>query len=88
MALRCRSLYDRLRAIAQYDYTRRPDALLILTPIVWEESLTTRFCINLNLDDYFVAVETRPWTGRSGREMSRLLWKAAGSTCGCTGPST
>ena len=88
LALRCRSLYDRLRAIAQYDYTRRPDALLTLTPSVWEESLTTRFCINLNLDDYFVAVETRPWTGRSGREMSRLLWKAAGSTCGCTGPST
>ena len=49
LALRRRSLYDRLRAIAEYDYTRRPEATLILTPSVWEERLTTRFCINLNL---------------------------------------
>ena len=59
LALRRRSLYDRLRAIAGYDYTRRPDAILVLTPSVWEERLTTRFCINLNLDDCYVAVETR-----------------------------
>ena len=59
LGLRRRSLYDRLRAIAGYDYTRRPDATLVLTPSVWEERLTTRFCINLNLDDCFVAVETR-----------------------------
>ena len=59
LALRCRSLYDRLRAIAEYDYTRRPEATLILTPSVWEERLTARFCINLNLHDCFVAVESR-----------------------------
>ena len=59
LALRRRSLYDRLRAIAGYDYTRRPSATLVLTPSVWEERLTTRFCINLNLHDCFVAVETR-----------------------------
>ena len=59
LALRRRSLYDRLRAIAGYDYTRRPSATLILTPSVWEERLTTRFCINLNLYDCYVAVETR-----------------------------
>ena len=59
LALRRRSLYDRLRAIAGYDYTRRPNAVLVLVPSVWEERLTTRFCINLNLDDCFVAVETR-----------------------------
>ena len=59
LALRRRSLYDRLRAIAGYDYTRRPNATLVLTPSVWELRLTTRFCINLNLDDCFVAVETR-----------------------------
>ena len=59
LALRRRSLYDRLRAIAQFDYTRRPNATLVLTPSVWEERLMTRFCINLNLDDCFVAVETR-----------------------------
>ena len=59
LALRRRSLYDRLRAIAGYDYTRRPDAVLILTPSVWEERLTTRFCERLNLDDCYVAVESR-----------------------------
>ena len=36
LALRRRSLYDRLRAIAEYDYTRRPDTVLILVPSVWE----------------------------------------------------
>ena len=59
LALRRRSLYDRLRAIAEYHYTRRPEATLVLTPSIWEERLTTRFCINLNLDDCYVAVETR-----------------------------
>ena len=59
LALRRRSLYDRLRAIAGYDYTRRPDAVLILTPSVWEERLTTRFTERLNLDDCYVAVESR-----------------------------
>ena len=44
LALRRRSLYDRLRAIAEYDYSRRPDVVLILVPSVWEERLTTRFC--------------------------------------------
>ena len=59
LALRRRSLYDRLRAIAGYDYTRRPSAVLVLTPSVWEERLTTRFSERLNLDDCYVAVETR-----------------------------
>ena len=59
LALRRRSLYDRLRAIAGYDYTRRPSAALVLTPSVWEERLTTRFCERLNLDDCYVAVESR-----------------------------
>ena len=34
LALRRRSLYDRLRAIAGYDYTRRPSVTLVLTPSV------------------------------------------------------
>ena len=59
LALRRRSLYDRLRAIAEYHYTRRPDTVLILTPSVWEERLTTRFCVDLNLSDCYVAVESR-----------------------------
>ena len=71
LALRRRSLYDRLRAIAGYDYTRRPDATLVLTPSVWEERLTTRFCINLNLDDCFVAVESRD--ALEGRDLR--LWR-------------
>ena len=59
LALRRRSLYDRLRAIAEYDYTRRPDTILILTPSIWEERLTTRFCEERNLRECFVAVESR-----------------------------
>ena len=59
LALRRRSLYDRLRAIAEYDYTRRPEATLILTPSVWEQRLTTRFCVDLNLSDCYVGEESR-----------------------------
>ena len=59
LALRRRSLYDRLRAIAEYDYTRRPDTILVLVPSVWEERLTTRFCEERNLRDCYVAVESR-----------------------------
>ena len=59
LALRRRSLYDRLRAIAEYDYTRRPDTVLLLVPSVWEERLTTRFCEERNLRDCYVAVESR-----------------------------
>ena len=59
LALRRRSLYDRLRAIAEYDYSRRPGTVLVLTPSVWEERLTTRFCENRNIRDCYVAVESR-----------------------------
>ena len=59
LALRRRSLYDRLRAIAEYGYRRRPGTVLVLTPSVWEQRLTTRFCMDLNIDDCYVAVESR-----------------------------
>ena len=59
LALRRRSLYDRLRAIAQYDYTRRPGVVLILVPSAWELRRTARFCINNDLHDCYVAVESR-----------------------------
>ena len=59
LALRRRSLYDRLRAIAEYDYSRRPGTVLILVPTVWEERLTTRFCEDRNIRDCYVAVESR-----------------------------
>ena len=41
-ALRRHSLYDRLRAIAEYEYWRRPGTVLVLTPSVWEQRLTTK----------------------------------------------
>ena len=59
LALRRRSLYDRLRAIAEYDHTRRPETVLVLVPSVWEERLTTKFCDDRNIDDCYVAVESR-----------------------------
>ena len=58
LALRRRSLYDRLRAIAEYDYTRRPDTILILVPSVWEQRLTGRFCERIYLRDSYIAVES------------------------------
>ena len=58
-ALRRRSLHDRLRAIAEYHYSRRPGTILVLTPSVWEQRLTTRFCTDLNIDACYVAVESR-----------------------------
>ena len=66
LALRRRSLYDRLRAIAEYHYTRRPETVLILTPSVWEQRLTTRFCMELNLEDSYVGVESRDTLKRRG----------------------
>ena len=59
LALRRRSLYDRLRAIAEDDSTRRPNTILILTPSVWEQRLTTRFSMELNLEDSYVDVDSR-----------------------------
>ena len=59
LALRRRSLYDRLRGIVEYDYTRRSGTVLILTPSAWEQRLTTRFCMELNLEDSYVGLESR-----------------------------
>ena len=59
LALRRRSLYDRLRAIAEYRYNRRPSVVLLLTPSPWEQRLTDEFCLNADLRDYFVGVERR-----------------------------
>ena len=70
LALRRRSLYDRLRAIAEYDYSRRSGAVLILVPSVWEERLTTRFCEERNIRDCYVAAESRDALER----LDRRLW--------------
>ena len=59
LALRRRSLYDRLRAIAQYSHGRRPGTVLILVSSAWELRRTARFCINNDLRDCFIAVESR-----------------------------
>ena len=59
LALRRRSLYDRLRAIAQYGYGRRPGTVLMLVPSAWELRRTARFCIVNDLRDCYVAVESR-----------------------------
>ena len=70
LALRRRSLYDRLRAIAEYDYTRRPDTILILVPSIWEQRLTGRFCEQLNIDGCYIAVESRDALEGIGRHWS------------------
>ncbi|MDE2780314.1 MAG: replication-relaxation family protein [Chloroflexota bacterium] len=59
LALRRRSLYDRLRAIAEYHHNRRPSMVLVLVPSPWEQRLTDEFCLNADFRDYFVGVERR-----------------------------
>ena len=78
LALRRRSLYDRLRAIAEYDYSRRPGAVLILVPSVWEERLTTRFCDDRNIEDCYVAVESRD----ALESEDRRLWRCTSFVIG------
>ena len=74
LALRRRSLYDRLRAIAEYDYTRRPDTILILVPSVWELRRTARFCEDRNIRDCYVAVESRDALEAEGRPWRSVSW--------------
>ena len=71
LGLRRRSLYDRLRTIGEYDHTRRPEALLILTPTEWEERLTAQFCIDLNLQHCYVTAECR----EALEDRNRRLWQ-------------
>ena len=59
LALRRRSLYDRLRAIAEYRPAHRPSVVLVLTPSPWEQRLTDEFCLNAELRDCYVGVECR-----------------------------
>ena len=82
LALRRRSLYDRLRAIAQYSHGRRPGTVLILVPSAWELRRTARFCINNDLRDCYVAVESRDalerrdlrlWCERHGAVRQQVL---------------
>ena len=80
LALRRRSLYDRLRAIAEYDYTRRPGTVLILVPSVWEERLTTRFCDDRNIRDCYVAVESRDALTRRDLRLWRCTSWVIGSS--------
>ena len=80
LALRRRSLYDRLRAIAEYDYTRRPGTVLVLVPSVWEERLTTRFCEDRNIRDCYVAVESRNALARRDLRLWRCTSWVIGSS--------
>ena len=79
LALRRRSLYDRLRAIAEYDYSRRPGAVLVLVPSVWEERLTARFCDERNIRDCYVAVESRDALESEDRRIWRCTSWVIGS---------
>ena len=76
-ALRRRSLNDRLRAIARFDYSRYLDAVLILTPSTWEQGLASRFCRDRRMEHAYVAVESRETLERRDlqvwRETSWLL---------------
>ena len=78
--LRRRSLYDRLRAIAEYEYWRRPGTVLVLPPSAWEQRLTTRFCENVNLEE-----TTSPWSPgrrwRTGTAMPGAMPRGCSAAC-------
>ncbi len=78
LALRRRSLYDRLRAIAEYHHSRRPSVVLVLVPSPWEQRLTEEFCRNVDLRDYYVGVESR----ETLEEWNRQVWLSSGWTFG------
>ena len=80
LALLRRSLYDRLRAIAEYDYTRRPDTILIRVPSVWERRLTGRFCERIYLRDSYIAVESRDALERQDLRLWQQTTGLFGST--------
>ncbi len=80
LALRRRSLHDRLRTLAHYDHSRRPGIVLILVPSDWEERLTARFCEGIDLEEYYVAAESRAALERRDRR----LWCATSWTGGIT----
>ncbi len=80
LALRRRSLYDRLRAVAEYHHSHRPSIVLVLVPSPWEQRLTNDFCLNADLRDYHVAVESR----ETLEEWDRTLWQSANWTFGRT----
>ena len=81
MALRRRSLYDRLRAIAEYRYNRRPSVVLVLVPSPWEQRLTDEFCLNADLRDCYVGVERRdPSKGGSACPGFRPTGRLSGPT--------
>ncbi len=80
LALRRRSLHDRLRALAHYDSSRRPDVVLILVPSVWERRLTGRFCERVYLKDFFIAVESRTALERRNRRVWQETTGLSGHT--------
>ena len=80
LALRRRSLHDRLRALAHYDHSRRPDVVLILVPSVWERRLTGRFCERVYLTDFFIAVESRWVLERRNRRVWQETTGLSGHT--------
>ena len=80
LALRRRSLHDRLRALAHYDSGRRPDVVLILVPSVWERRLTGRFCERVYLSDFFIAVESRTALERRNRRVWQETTGLSGHT--------
>ncbi len=59
LGLRRRSLYERLRAIAEWDPSRRPGTVLVLVQSPWEQRLTARLCERLHLEYCYVTVESR-----------------------------
>ena len=74
LALRRRSLDDRLRTIAEYECSRRPGTVPVLLPSVWEMRLTARFYEERNIRHRQVAMESRDALEGEGHRWHSVSW--------------
>ena len=73
LGLRRRSLYERLRALAEWDPSHRPGTILVLVQSAWEQRLTARLSERVHLDDC-----TSPWS-------RGMRWRARPTASGSGG---
>ena len=79
--LRRARLNEHLRAIHEYEYPRRPDAVLVLTPSAWERDLTTQYWMARVFQGGFVAVESEDALTRHDLPVWSRVDSVTGGVC-------
>ena len=80
-ALRRARLNDHLRAIHEYEYPRRPDVVLVLTPSAWERDLTTQYWMAKAFQGGYVAVESEDSLTRHDLPVWSRVKSVIGGVC-------